>query len=215
MELKNAEFELKREPDEDGRFEGYASVFNVVDQGLDSVAPGAFTKSLGQRMPKMLWQHDKQKVIGKWEEVKEDERGLFVRGRLFKDVTLGREAMTLLREGVIDSMSIGYKTVEAMPEAGGRVRKLVELDLFEVSLVTFPMLPSAMVTAVKADDITTEREFEKFLRDAGFPKEAAKRLALNGFKGLDRQRDAEDEAQTEAMQSLISQLTRLKEIING
>jgi hypothetical protein len=183
MQTKNAAFELKREPDEDGSFEGYASVFDVVDLGMDVVAKGAFAKSLGSgRKVKMLWQHSMHDPIGVWDEVREDDRGLFVKGRLLKDVQKGRETMALLRAGAIDGLSIGYRVVEAMAEAGGRVRKLTEIELHEISIVTNPMLPVATVTAVKS--ITTEREFEAFLRDAGYSRKEATAVSLHGFKGL-------------------------------
>lgn len=208
---KSFGFDLKREPDQDGLFEGYASVFDVVDLGLDVVAKGAFTKSLASgRKVRMLWQHDTEKVIGVWDEVREDERGLYVKGRLLKDVALGREAMALMKAGAIDSMSIGYRTVEAMPEAGGRVRKLVEVDLFEISLVTFPMNERATVTDVKS--IRTEREFEAFLRDAGYSRKEAAAITLHGFKAIAGQRDAgSDEAQDGAAKALLEQLRLMQE----
>jgi HK97 family phage prohead protease len=151
MQIKSAAFELKREPDDDGSFEGYASVFDVVDLGMDSVSRGAFAKSLAARKPKMLWQHDMGQPIGVWDEVREDERGLFVKGRLLKDVQKGREAMALLKAGAIDGMSIGYRTVEASAEAGGRVRKLMEVELHEITILTKPMLPLAKVTSIKSE----------------------------------------------------------------
>ena len=208
---KNAAFELKREPDEDGSFEGYASVFDVVDLGMDVVAKGAFTKSLGSgRRVKMLWQHSMADPIGVWDEVREDDRGLFVKGRLLKEVQKGRETMALLRAGAIDGMSIGYRTIEAMAEAGGRVRKLLEIELHEISIVTNPMLPSAVVTAVKS--ITTEREFEAFLRDAGYSRKEATALTLHGFKGLNNLRDAGlDDGETGA-KALLQSLENLRGI---
>jgi HK97 family phage prohead protease len=190
MKYRDIPIELKREPDEDGLFEGYASVFGVVDQGMDTVERGAFRKSLAVRKPKLLWQHSMDQIIGVWDEVVEDERGLYVKGRLLKEVEKGREAMALLRAGAIDSMSIGYRTIEAVSEGNGHVRKLMEVDLFEVSLVTFPMLPDAKVTAVKS--IKTKREFEKALRDAGFSQKEAKAVAAEGFKGLADHRDDVD-----------------------
>jgi HK97 family phage prohead protease len=216
LQTKTANFELKQEPGEDGIFEGYASVFDVVDHGMDVVAKGAFRKSLDSgRKVKMLWQHDKTKVIGVWDEMREDERGLYVKGRLLKDVALGREAMALMRAGAIDSMSIGYRTIEAVPEAGGRVRKLTELDLFEVSVVTFPMNESARVTDVKS--IRTEREFEAFLRDAGYSRKEAAAIALHGFKAIADQRDADDEMADDdaALAALIEQLQNLKETFHA
>ena len=206
LQTKTAAFEIKKEPDEDGIFEGYASVFDVVDQGMDVVAKGAFTKSLGSgRKVKLLWQHDSGKVIGKLDELREDERGLYVKGRLLKEIQLGREAMALMRADAIDSMSIGYRTVEAIPEAGGRVRKLTEIDLFEVSLVTFPMQELARVTDVKS--IRTEREFEAFLRDAGYSRKEAAAITLHGFKAITGQRDAgSDDEQSEAAKGFMEQI---------
>jgi len=217
ISYKSAQFELKREPDQNGEFEGYASVFGVVDQGMDVVVRGAFSKSLGSgRKVKMLWQHDQSQPIGKFTEIKEDERGLFVKGRLLKEVQQGREAMAMLREDVIDSMSIGYRTVEAIEEGNGSVRKLMEVDLFEISLVTFPMLPSAKITDVKS--IQTEREFERFLRDAGYSRKVAAALTLHGFKAIDCQRDAvadDEQKRADAMRAVLEKLTSLQETIYG
>ena len=213
----DAKFELKREPDQDGVFEGYASVFNVTDSGLDTVATGAFAKTLGSgRKIKMLWQHDPRQPIGVWDEIDEDERGLFVRGRLLKDVAQGAEAMALLRAGAIDSMSIGYKTMESVSEGDGMVRKLTEIDLYEISLVTFPMLESAQVTDVKS--INTERQFEQFLRDAGYSKRQATALTLHGFKALDDLRDADKQKQNDeqlAKSGLLEELNKLMEAFSN
>lgn len=135
--------------------EGYASVFGVRDQGGDVVAPGAYGASLkalagtGRRV-KMLWQHDPREPIGVWDEVREDARGLWVKGRILTEVAKGAEAAALLAAGAIDGLSIGYRTVKAVRSADGE-RKLTELELWEVSLVTFPMLPEARVAA-KGDD---------------------------------------------------------------
>lgn len=206
---------LKREPGQDGVFEGYASVFGVVDQGMDVVERGAFAKTLGTRKVKMLWQHDTSQPIGVWDEIRENERGLFVKGRLLPEVEKGREAMALLKAGAIDSMSIGYRTMEAEAwTANGRgVRKLTEIDLFEISLVTFPMLPDAKVTDVKS--IQTERDFERFLRDAGYSRKEATAITLHGFKALQNQRDAdEDEAQAEGVATFLQKLNSLKESLN-
>jgi HK97 family phage prohead protease len=208
VQTLNASFELKREPDQDGSFEGYASVFNVVDQGMDVVAKGAFQKSLGERKPKMLWQHDVGQPIGVWDHVEEDEKGLFVKGRLLKDVRQGAEAMALLRAGALDSMSIGYRTKQSVDEGQGSVRRLVEVELHEISLVTFPMLPSAKITDVKA--IGTERDFEKFLRDAGYSRKEATAIALHGFKAIDPQRDADGGELNADLKELHSTITRIE-----
>ena len=135
--------------------EGYASVFGRRDQGGDVVCPGAYAVSLkalaaaGRRV-KMLWQHDPARPIGVWQEVREDATGLYVKGRILDEVAQGREAAALLAAGAIDGLSIGYRTLRAERDGKG-TRLLSELELWEVSLVTFPMLPEARVTA-KGDD---------------------------------------------------------------
>ncbi|MDB5546466.1 MAG: peptidase [Hyphomicrobiales bacterium] len=137
---------------EDGVFEGYASIFGLVDLGGDQVAPGAFAQSLtrrGARQVRMLWQHDPASPIGSWLSIEEDWRGLKVRGRLNLAVARAREALALLREGAVDGLSIGFRVKTARKTAGGSVRRLLELDLWEISIVTFPMLPQARVTTVK------------------------------------------------------------------
>jgi HK97 family phage prohead protease len=131
--------------------EGYASLFGAVDRGGDIVQRGAYTNSLAaltkaSRRVRMLWQHDPSEPIGVWDEVREDDKGLYVKGRLLSDVARAREAAALLEAGAIEGLSIGYRTVKATKDDGGR-RRLQELELWEVSLVTFPMLPEARVGA--------------------------------------------------------------------
>ena len=131
--------------------EGYASLFDQTDRGGDVVSRGAYARSLAAiandgRKIKMLWQHDPAEPIGIWDEVREDERGLFVRGRLLDGLQRGREAATLIEAGAIDGLSIGYRTVTARKDEKGR-RVLADLELWEVSVVTFPMLPEARVGA--------------------------------------------------------------------
>jgi uncharacterized protein len=209
MQVKSAPFQLKQAPSDTGEFEGYASVFDVVDLGMDVVAPGAFTKSLASgRKVKMLWQHSMPDVIGVWDEVREDERGLYVKGRLIKQVQKALEADALLKAGAIDGLSIGYRTIEAVPEANGRIRKLTEVELHEISIVTNPMLPAAKVTAVKS--IGTEREFEAFLRDAGYSRKEATAIALHGFKGLTGLRDAGSDDGDSGAKALLQSLEKLK-----
>jgi HK97 family phage prohead protease len=131
------------------KVEGYASYFGELDRGGDVVARGAYGKSLDALFSKggqvkMLWQHDPAQPIGIWDDVREDDRGLYVKGRILDEVEKGREAAALIAAGAIDGLSIGYRTVKATKDDKGR-RLLNELELWEVSLVTFPMLPSARV----------------------------------------------------------------------
>lgn len=135
----------------DGAIEGYASLFGVVDLGRDRVERGAFAASLarrGARGIRFLFQHDPAEPIGAWTSISEDARGLRVSGRLNMAVARAREVHALLRQGALDGLSIGFRAVRSLREAGG-VRRLVEIDLWEVSVVTFPMLPDARVQAVK------------------------------------------------------------------
>ena len=136
----------------DGRFEGYASLFGREDKGLDIIMPGAFRTSLAQRGAseiRMLFQHDPAQPIGVWESIREDARGLHVRGRLIEDVARSREILALLRNGAVDGLSIGFNTRKAVRDARTGQRRIYEIDLWEISIVTFPMLPSARISAVK------------------------------------------------------------------
>ncbi len=136
----------------DGMFEGYASLFGVSDLGGDVVIAGAFKESLAKRGPlgvKMLWSHDPALPIGVWNILNEDPRGLYVRGQLDLSVAKARETHALLRSGAIDGLSIGFKTVRSRRDAKTGGRRLEKVDLWEVSIVTFPMLPQARVSAVK------------------------------------------------------------------
>ncbi|MEH2483870.1 HK97 family phage prohead protease [Nitrobacteraceae bacterium AZCC 2146] len=136
----------------DGIVEDYASLFGEIDQARDMVMPGAFTDTLKQRglrkIP-MLFQHDPSEPVGVWLELVEDFRGLRARGRLIPDVARARELLALLRAGVVDGLSIGYRTVRGRVEPRTRVRKLYQVDLWEISIVTFPLLNGARVNAVK------------------------------------------------------------------
>ncbi len=141
---------------EGARVRGYASLFGARDQGGDRVLAGAYGASLARRAAqglsiKMLWQHDPAQPIGIWEVVREDAKGLWVEGRILTEVDRGREAAALIAAGAIDGLSIGYRTLRATKtKTGGR--ELAELDLWEVSLVTFPMLAEARVAAKAATD---------------------------------------------------------------
>jgi HK97 family phage prohead protease len=150
-EIKAVACDLKAvEPD--GSFTGYASRFGVVDLGRDLVLPGAFAESIARRGPrgiKMLFQHDPAEPIGVWLEIREDAHGLFARGRILPEVTRGREVLALMRAGALDGLSIGFRAVEGRSDPKSGVRRLARIDLWEISIVTFPMLPEARVSAVK------------------------------------------------------------------
>jgi HK97 family phage prohead protease len=169
---------------EDGTVEGYGSVFGVKDSYADVVAAGAFTESLKAHkkagtMPAMLWQHNGDEPIGVWDEMVEDAKGLKIKGRMALDTVRGREAYALLKMGALNGLSIGFLTKQSDFDRETNVRTVTEVDLWEVSLVTFPANPKARTTVVKAADvagITTIRQAEKALRDAGFSDDGAKRF---------------------------------------
>lgn len=135
----------------DGTFAGYASLFGEADLGKDVMERGAFATSLKARGAagiRMLFQHDPAEPIGVWTEMREDARGLFARGQLNLEVARAREVLALMRGGGLDGLSIGFRTVRSRRGASG-LRHVTEADLWEVSVVTFPMQPLARVQTVK------------------------------------------------------------------
>lgn len=179
--------------DEDGSFWGYASLFGRVDLAKDVVEPGAFAASLAKRGAagiRMLFQHDPNQPIGSWDEIREDGRGLYVRGRLTRDSGRAREVLALMRARALDGLSIGFRTVRARTDPGKGVRRILEADLWEISVVTFPMLPEARIAQVKGR-LPTVREFERWLtRDAGLTRSDARQVIAKGFASLTGARDA-------------------------
>lgn len=180
-----------------GLFEGYASTFGERDLGGDIVVAGAFAKSLKARGPKgvrMFADHDSTKRIGVWTDISEDERGLYVKGRLLTEKQIGKEAYIDLKEGSLDGMSIGFRTKADSYDGRRKARMLKEVDLLEISLVSFPMNESARVTGVKSfEDIQTIREFEEALINGTLPALSAKEakgLLAGGFKAIRSERDA-------------------------
>jgi HK97 family phage prohead protease len=141
-----------KEIKDDGEFEGYGAVFGNVDQHDDIIEKGAFRRTLSEKplsAIKMLFQHDSHQPIGIWTDMKEDERGLYVKGKLLIKVQRAAEVLELMRNKVIDGLSIGYKTIKSMRDESTGIRKLLDVDLWEVSAVTFPANPQARVDAVK------------------------------------------------------------------
>lgn len=177
-----------------GMIEGYASLFGQTDKGGDQIVKGAFAKSLramkaGKSRVKMLWQHDPSKPVGVWDEVVEDDRGLLVKGRILSDVEKGREAIALIEAGAIDGLSIGYRTVKASRDVAG-VRSLTELEIWEVSLVTFPMLVTARIDGIKAAELTRVEFERKLTHDAGFTRSVARALMGGGLDAVKAMHDA-------------------------
>jgi HK97 family phage prohead protease len=192
-EVKFTQLNLKS-VEVDGSFEGYASLFHREDLAGDVVLPGAFADSIRQRGSagiKLLFQHDANQPIGVWAQLAEDARGLYAHGRLMPEVAKAREVHALMRAGALDGLSIGFRTVKGRRDRQSGVRRLEKVDLWEISVVTFPLLPEARVASMKAGTPRSEREFERWLtRDAGLTRSEARALMGAGFKGLKALRDA-------------------------
>lgn len=200
LSRKSYPMEIKQISDE-GYFSGYGSVFDVVDDWDDVIVRGAFAETLQSKTPVMLWQHDSAEPIGVYERVYEDEIGLWVEGRLLLDLEKGREAYILLKNRAIRGLSIGFLPIAWEDEMRNRkkIRVLKSIDLWEVSLVTFPANKKAVV-----DEVKTVRGLENFLRDVGFSRAEAK-VALAAIRA-DSQRDAEAEEAKKAALNLISKM---------
>lgn len=214
MEHLSFDLELEIKADDDSRtIEGWASVFDHVDAGNDIVLPGAFAKTLAHRKAAdkvvMLWQHNTREPVGVWHDLKEIDRGLYGKGEIF-DTSLGNDAYKLLKGGAVKGLSIGYATKQYEIDQKKNVRKLMEVDLYEVSLVTFPMNDKAQITRVKSAP-DNERDFEEFLRDAGFSRKEAKTIISEGYRAILNQRDAGGEELKELANLLKQFNTKLKD----
>lgn len=191
MLTKDFTFEIKAVDEATGTFEGFASVYNVVDSYGDTVLPGAFARTLQEKGGEIviLNQHDTRDPIGLG--VLEDSAvGLKINGQLNLDVRAAQEAYSNLKKRILKGLSIGYMVRADEYDRQTQIRKLTDIELMEVSLVTFQACPGALVTGVKnARDVNSIRDFEGVLRDVGFSQREAKALASGGWKAL--QRDAE------------------------
>lgn len=186
MDHKQLQFKAESIDTEHGVFKGFASTSDL-DQGGDIIVKGAFGRTLMERKGrvKVLWQHDMDKPIGKPTLLEEREGGLYIEAQLSM-TQLGKDAAILLKDGVIDSMSIGYTVREKDYDQDG-IRIIKDLDLFEVSLVSFPMNEKAVITSVKSLEV---KEIERVLREAGLSRSQAKKVASSGVGSL---REAEDQ----------------------
>lgn len=195
MQTKSFALHVKDVSDE-GTFTGYGSIFGNVDSVGDVVEQGAFAKSLTRHAkdksaPALLWQHNPDEPIGVWDGLEEDSKGLKGRGRFVLETARGREAYALLKAGALRGLSIGYRVIKGEPD--GNTYRLKELDVVEISLVTFPANRKATVTGVKSDrmeefarrlrdgDPLPIKEFEDILREAGVPKAMATQIASVGY----------------------------------
>ena len=201
---------------ETGEFEGYGSVFGVEDSYSDVVVKGAFQKSLAAwvekgRLPSMLWQHKMSEPIGIYTEMKEDDHGLYVKGRLLVEGDdLAKRAHAHAKAGSLGGLSIGFILKDWEYDSQKGVYLLKEIDLWEVSLVTMPANDEARISEVKSmlekGETPSPSKIERALRDVGFSRSQAKTFMSKGYSAIDAQRDAG--SQNEALQSL-KDLTKL------
>ena len=200
--------ELKADGQEDGVFVGYGSIFGNKDLGNDVVEKGAFLKSIndrGARGVKLLWQHKTDQPIGIFEEVREDTKALGTQG--------GKEPYELMKMGALDGMSIGYRADPAKQkyDEKNKRRLLKEVDLMEISLVTFPMNPRARIQAVKGEEMNI-RDLEKGMRDAfSFSRSDAK-VAAKAVHDTFNQRDAEEKDDIELLEAIRQTTTFLTKL---
>lgn len=196
-ETRSFIFEVKATGD-DGSVEGYGAVFGVKDSYDDVIAAGAFVKSLadhkaGGTMPAMLWQHDPSEPIGIWTDMAEDAKGLKIKGRLALDTSRGKEAHALLKMGALNGLSIGFVSKQWAYDKDSDIRTLTEVDLWEVSLVTFPANGKSRITNVKScDDLNAPKDAERILRDAGFSKADALAFVTRVMRMGEARRDSAD-----------------------
>ena len=138
-----------------GSFFGYASIFNSADLAQDVIMPGAFARSLRKRgadRVRMLYQHDAIQPIGKWHRLEEDDKGLLVEGSFLLNVKRAYEIYMLLKAQALDGLSIGFRTIRASSAPNRNLRYVYEIDLVEISIVTFPMHPQARVKLISSDE---------------------------------------------------------------
>lgn len=195
--MKTKDFALQvKDLSEDGTFEGYGSIHGNVDSCGEKVMPGAFSASLAKHKREgsavlMLWQHNPDQPIGVWEDLAEDAKGLWGKGRLITEVQKAREVHALMKRKAIGGLSIGYREIKVTPD--GNVRNLEELDLYEISPVSFPANRRARIESVKSEGMEEFarrlrdgepmpiKEFEDILREAGVPKAMAVQIASVGY----------------------------------
>lgn len=191
-------------------FSGYGSVFGDLDSYRDIVMPGAFKASLQRyreqdRPVPMLWQHRAAEPIGIYSDVSEDDHGLHVKGQLNLEVQKGREAYSLMKQRALSGLSIGYATKREQIDEAANHRKLLEVDLWEISPVTFPASDPSRIDAVKS--VQTLSDCEALLREAGMSVSEAK-LVVSRIKAIARQRDVGD-AQAESIKQALNILQSL------
>lgn len=205
-----------KEVTEAGTFTGYASVFDTVDWYGDRVAKGAFKKNIAdwrrkKAMPPLLWQHNSSQPIGVLTSMAEDDTGLYVDGKLLLQLTQGAEAHVLIKEKVIRGMSIGYMTRDDSYDQVDGIRTLKQVDVWEVSIATFPANEDALIDEVRSvlesGGLPTAKQFERVMREEfKFSRSMAKAITCGGLTQFLRQ-DAASSAQVQDIVAAIKALT--------
>ena len=198
----------------EGEIAGYGSVFGNQDLQDSIIQAGAFAESLSKHRatgtkPAMLWQHQPAEPIGVWERVEEDARGLKLSGRLNLDTARGREAYALVKQGALDGLSMGGNVTEQEHDRSTGIRRISKIDLWEISLVTFPANPLARLKGKWAAPRFEKRsDLEEFLREAGLSKSAARAVTAAGWAGLSKP----DNAEADLLAEIRAFNSKLKEI---
>lgn len=197
---------------ESGEFEGYGSVFGVKDSYDDIVVPGAFASSLAvwkekNSLPSLLWQHQIAEPIGVYTEMREDDVGLFVKGRLLiDDDPLARRAHAHMKAGSLTGLSIGYILKDWEYDRTKEAFLLKEIDLWEVSPVTFPSNDEARVSDVKSafarGEMPNQKSIERVLRDVGLSRTQAKAFMAGGYGALSLRDAVDTSAALDALKNL-------------
>jgi HK97 family phage prohead protease len=215
MNHKDFVFEIKSVA-ETGVFSGYGSVYSVADDGDDVVAPGCFSESLADwatkgRMPALLWQHSSRDPIGAYTSMKEDSNGLFVEGKLALKTQRGAEAYELMQMKAISGLSIGFLTREDSYDQKTGIRTIKKADLWECSVVTFPMNDQARISAVKSiDEISDFKSACTYLRNACGCSRTEATAIVARLKSLTL-RNAEEEAEAKQVLELLERHRKLRQ----
>jgi len=215
FEFKSA-IEAKGTPEDgQGTFEGYGSVFNNTDLGNDVILKGAFTKSIkktGSKGIKLLYHHKTDMPIGVFDEIEEDSKGLRVKGRLAMKTQAGQEAYELMKMGALDGLSIGFRVSPKGQsyDAKTKRRLIKEVELMEISLVTFPMNPRAKIRSVKGSEMSI-REWEGGLRDVFQLSRSEAKISAKAVYNSLNQREAEENAAN----AIVDLTNKLKLISKG
>jgi HK97 family phage prohead protease len=200
MQHFDTPFEMKQMSDS-GVFTGLGSVFGNIDQGSDIVAKGAFTKGLQNmqakgRMPALLWQHRSGEPIGAYKSIEETDAGLIVQGQLALKTQRGAEAYELMKMGAISGLSIGGFSKADDYDAKNMIRTIKEFELFEVSVVTFPMNDSARISAIKSiQEIGDLSGAEAYLREVGAVSRSEAKALVSRILSIARREVVSDESE--------------------